>query len=552
MGSILIGVSKADGLYRNIAQVENGLDCDCRCISCGDDLIARQGSVMKHHFAHSTKNKESFACLESAFHTLVVSILTEQKRCLLALHRFNRPGVDLRVPGAKVSSISLTSLGRQVQVLSVDQDFSIDRVRPDVSLSVDTGRSVERVFIEVFSNRAFLRKRAKRIEKHDISVLEICFDGFDSDAYTIDDVSEHLADVANYAWFSMSTELRRWAESSWHELWFDNPWQHERRQAFLADIHSHCKANGVTLPIFPGYGKQYGYHDLNGVFIPTEFLGSRSPEPIRVCYGAYYAEPMLMELKIGNFDNPKSVFVSLDYYGLHLEPQRPIFLRSVSAEYPSGADFVAGLAWGRQDKLRQQVSAAEEMVRRNVKIMLLEEISRIKAMIEVVSGGGDADYRCRFGRRSGVYVNIAPCNHLFGVSQLEFQDAILSSMQRRKEFTVKGVILECLTSAIPDRSFDPDEIAKRIDVVRETYQLNKIKIGIVEEALVELAQATVILRAEDYVARYLEWGLINGLFARVGEVTRSSLSHDDIASVIANHGVWTMAIDPQNPATSFD
>ena len=58
-----------------------------------------------------------------------------------------------------------------------------------MSLSIDTGRSIERVFVEVFSNRAFLRKRAKRIEKHDISVLEICFDGFDSDAYTLDDVA---------------------------------------------------------------------------------------------------------------------------------------------------------------------------------------------------------------------------------------------------------------------------------------------------------------------------------------------------------------------------
>ncbi|MDU8351424.1 hypothetical protein RYA05_05935 [Pseudomonas syringae pv. actinidiae] len=507
---------------------------------------------MKHHFAHSTKNKESFACLESAFHTLVVSILAEQKSCLLALHHFNRPGIDLRVPGAKVSTVSLTSLGQQVEVLSVDQDFSIDRVRPDVSLSIDTGRSIERVFVEVFSNRAFLRKRAKRIEKHDISVLEICFDGFDSDAYTLDDVAVHLANVANYAWFSMSAVLKRWAESSWHERWFDNPWQNERRQAFLADIDSHCKANGVRLPRFPGYGKQYGYYDLGGAFVETEFLGGSSPEPVRTCYGVCYAEPMLLELKIGASENPKSVFVSLDYYGLHLDPQKSIFLRSIHPEYPSGADFVAGLTWGRQDKLSKQVSNAEDGVRRNVKIMLLEEINRIRVMMDGVAGAVDEDYRSRFDRRSGVYVNIGPCKHLFGVNQLEFQDAVLSSMQRRKEFSVKSVIGDCVTSSVQNQSFDPEEIARRIDLVRGAYQLNQIKIGMVDEALLELDQVTLILRAEDYVARYMEWGLENGLFAKVGEVTRSSLSYDDIASVIANHGVWTMAIDPQNPATRFD
>lgn len=44
------------GALRHISQVERGLACGCLCRDCGDRLVARQGDVRVHHFAHESGN----------------------------------------------------------------------------------------------------------------------------------------------------------------------------------------------------------------------------------------------------------------------------------------------------------------------------------------------------------------------------------------------------------------------------------------------------------------------------------------------------------------
>ena len=41
-----------DGRIAHIDEVSNGKKCGCVCASCGGPLIARQGKIMAHHFAH--------------------------------------------------------------------------------------------------------------------------------------------------------------------------------------------------------------------------------------------------------------------------------------------------------------------------------------------------------------------------------------------------------------------------------------------------------------------------------------------------------------------
>jgi hypothetical protein len=50
------GLHKASDRFVDIADVENGKKCGCKCPSCELNLIARQGAVTDWHFAHDTSN----------------------------------------------------------------------------------------------------------------------------------------------------------------------------------------------------------------------------------------------------------------------------------------------------------------------------------------------------------------------------------------------------------------------------------------------------------------------------------------------------------------
>ncbi len=43
---------RADGRIAHVSDVARGLACGCYCLHCDGHMIARQGQVMAHHFAH--------------------------------------------------------------------------------------------------------------------------------------------------------------------------------------------------------------------------------------------------------------------------------------------------------------------------------------------------------------------------------------------------------------------------------------------------------------------------------------------------------------------
>ncbi|MBP3414901.1 MAG: hypothetical protein J6L81_06880 [Clostridia bacterium] len=49
----LLYAADKDGNIIHISNAQRGAMCECFCPSCGDALIARQGSEVKYHFAHS-------------------------------------------------------------------------------------------------------------------------------------------------------------------------------------------------------------------------------------------------------------------------------------------------------------------------------------------------------------------------------------------------------------------------------------------------------------------------------------------------------------------
>lgn len=63
------GQDKTTGEWKDVAEVERGLACDCICPSCGFSLSARHGDEREWHFSHHTRNipKEEIVDCEYSF-----------------------------------------------------------------------------------------------------------------------------------------------------------------------------------------------------------------------------------------------------------------------------------------------------------------------------------------------------------------------------------------------------------------------------------------------------------------------------------------------------
>lgn len=106
MPKILYGLHKhptqahsISGSEENLIYIDdaaNGLSCHCFCINCGGKLVAKQGEIREHHFAHS----DSIECTGG----YEVSIITKVELILKNAKTITLPELDdLVKPGYKFS-----------------------------------------------------------------------------------------------------------------------------------------------------------------------------------------------------------------------------------------------------------------------------------------------------------------------------------------------------------------------------------------------------------------------------------------------------------------
>ena len=63
-----------DGQIVSINDVNSGKTCGCVCPSCGEQLIAKKGKIMIHHFAHAS-TKDCEYGYETSLHLLAKDII---------------------------------------------------------------------------------------------------------------------------------------------------------------------------------------------------------------------------------------------------------------------------------------------------------------------------------------------------------------------------------------------------------------------------------------------------------------------------------------------
>lgn len=152
--SMTIALDSED-LIVTVQDVERGLACECRCIECGEALIARKGGHRLHHFSHISQKESCEVQPESFVHRYAKQVLMESL------------GVQLPpFPGHNPEAIDGTSWW---DFESIQEEVWMGDFRPDLVAQLSDGP----LLIEVACTSFVDEEKQVRIERAGIRTVEI-------------------------------------------------------------------------------------------------------------------------------------------------------------------------------------------------------------------------------------------------------------------------------------------------------------------------------------------------------------------------------------------
>lgn len=159
---------------KHISEVERGLACNCTCPACQHRLIARQGAVVQHHFAHQGE-----ACrygLETILHMAAKQVLADKRMIVLpSLPNLTNPqyGVIVSFGPRSLAAISVEipeqPPPRVYTLDDVQLEKSMGSIRPDLIVHIQ-GKPL---LIEITVTHGVDGLKLARIRSLGIGALEI-------------------------------------------------------------------------------------------------------------------------------------------------------------------------------------------------------------------------------------------------------------------------------------------------------------------------------------------------------------------------------------------
>ena len=159
-----------DGRLVDVFEVDNGKACNCKCLTCGGALVARQGQINVWHFAHLAAT-EPITCrwaAETALHIAAKEILAEEKSIMT-------PAADITVSRKASSGEVVTQRiivpAIRVDLGSVELERVISTIKPDVLATASDGHS--QLIIEITITNGLDAVKRKKLVQLGISAIEI-------------------------------------------------------------------------------------------------------------------------------------------------------------------------------------------------------------------------------------------------------------------------------------------------------------------------------------------------------------------------------------------
>ena len=158
-GAKLTWAVGANGETKHISEAKNGLKCACICPTCGGALIAKQGKVVEHHFAHASGDECQHAA-ETALHLAAKDILAVRKEIVL-------PAVEIHFPHTARRTAIAPPRRYLIEFVAVER--RLGSIIPDLIVRI-SGREV---LVEVTVTHGVDGDKLKKIQELGVSCVEI-------------------------------------------------------------------------------------------------------------------------------------------------------------------------------------------------------------------------------------------------------------------------------------------------------------------------------------------------------------------------------------------
>ena len=186
--SSLFGLDQSSRLVF-VSEVPRGLACQCRCVVCDEPLIARQGAVREHHFAHASGREPCDAGHESVLHLYAKQVIQDAGSLVVPMDE--HVGAILGMPLVQSPAVRLP-------LPRVEVEKALADVRPDLLGHTDLGVAVA---IEVAYSSFCDMLKIDAFARLGLPVLEIDLRAFTPEDFNPQAVKEAVLDsVAGKQW----------------------------------------------------------------------------------------------------------------------------------------------------------------------------------------------------------------------------------------------------------------------------------------------------------------------------------------------------------------
>lgn len=138
--------SKGKNVY--IDDVPNGKKCNCVCAECGGKLIARQGNIRVHHFAHEN-GAENEKCAQTALHLLAKEIIFDE---------------------GLIPKINKFLQIEFVQTFKIEIEKNLGDIIPDIFALYDDGKEAA---VEILVTHKVDEEKYQKIKRRKLTTFEI-------------------------------------------------------------------------------------------------------------------------------------------------------------------------------------------------------------------------------------------------------------------------------------------------------------------------------------------------------------------------------------------